>query len=390
MKKGVKALAIYMDNAATTYPKPEIVYEKMDSYLRDIGVSAGRGAYHRALKADRLLFRTRRSLGELFGIEDCSRIVFTKNVTESLNLALKGLLKRGDHVITSSMEHNAMVRPLVQLKKRRGIEVTSIPCSCEGVIDLKALEESIKENTRLIAITHASNLLGTIVPLQKITSLGRKYGLLTLVDTAQTAGNIPIHVEEMGIPLLAFTGHKGLFGPPGTGGLYVHREVEIEPLIEGGTGGDSYLETMPTHLPDLLEAGTLNSSGLVGLGAGVEFILKTGVEKIRDKERELTQKLLLRLMHIDGIEIYGPLEAEKRVPLVSFNLREKASHEVAYLLDQLFGIMVRAGIHCTPKAHQLCGTEKRGAVRVGLSYFNKEEEIEILLKALKEIKKKSI
>lgn len=383
-------MAIYMDNAATTYPKPEMVYEKMDSYLRDIGVSAGRGAYQRALKADRLLFHTRRALGELFGAEEISRIVFTKNSTESLNLALKGLLKRGDHVITSSMEHNAMVRPLAALKKKRGIEVTSIPCSLEGHIGLDHVESAIKESTRLIAITHASNLLGAIAPLREIASLAKNYNLLTLVDTAQTAGSIPIHVEDMGINLLAFTGHKGLYGPPGTGGLYVGPGIQLEPLLEGGTGGDSYREEMPDHLPDALEAGTLNMSGLVGLGAGVEFILKTGLETIREKERSLTKKLLLGLMDMEGVEIYGPLKAEERAALVSFNLKEKASHEVAYLLDQLFGIMVRAGLHCAPQAHQIIGTEKRGAVRVGLSYFNQEEEVEILLKALKKIQRKAL
>lgn len=377
-----------MDNAATSYPKPELVYQRMDSFLRDLGVSAGRGAYQKALEADRLLFRTRRVLSELFGIEESSRLIFTKNITESLNLALKGLLHRGDHVLTTRVEHNAMIRPLLKLRKKRGIEITQVESDREGRLDLKHLKDSIKKNTRLIAMTHASNLLGTILPLKEITSLARENQLITLVDTAQTGGSIPINNRELGVDLLAFTGHKGLFGPPGTGGLYVAKEIELEPLLEGGTGGDSYLEEMPSHLPDALEAGTLNMSGLVGLCAGVESIQKIGLEEIREKELALTEKLLQGLLKMDGVTIYGPESAEERVALVSFNKKEKASHEVAYLLDQVFGIMVRAGLHCTPAAHQLCGTQEKGAVRVGLSYFNTEEEVETLLRALREIGKR--
>lgn len=378
-------MGIYMDNAATTFPKPERVYEEMDSYLRKLGVNAGRGAYQKALQADRLLFKTRRALGDLFQVDDTSHIVFTKNITEALNLALKGLLKEGDHVITSSMEHNALWRPLVSLRKNLGVEVTPIHCTQEGELDFTALEEAVKENTRLIAVTQASNLLGTILPLQKIVSVAQKYNLLTLVDTAQTAGSIPIHLKETGIQLLAFTGHKGLFGPPGTGGLIIHPQVHIHPLLEGGTGGDSSREEMPPHRPDALEAGTLNISGLVGLGAGVEFILEEGLETIRKKEILLTRRLLEGLLQIEGVEIYGVQDPEKRVPLVSFNLKGIGSHQVAYLLDTGYGIMVRAGLHCTPKAHELLGTEKRGAVRVGLSYFNTEEEVEALLTALQEM-----
>lgn len=377
-----------MDNAATTYPKPELVYEEMTSYLREVGVSAGRGAYQRALKVDRLLFGIRKKLGDLFGIEDCSRLIFTKNITEALNLALKGLLKEGDHVLTSQIEHNALWRPLMGLQKKRGIEVTPVKCSQEGLLHLEDLKGKIKKNTRLIALTHASNLLGTITPLKDLAPIGKGHNLLTLVDTAQTAGSIPIHVKEMGIDLLAFTGHKGLFGPPGTGGLYVSSRVQLEPLLEGGTGGDSNLEGMPPHLPDALEAGTLNMVGLVGLGAGVDFLNSIGLSKIREKEIELTYQLLKGLQSMGGFDIYGDLQAEKRVPLVSFNLKGMDSHQVAYLLDHLFGIMVRAGIHCAPKAHQLIGTQRGGAVRVGLSYFNTKEEIGTLLEALGELKKR--
>lgn len=378
-------MAIYMDNAATSYPKPEMVYHKMDSYLRHLGVNAGRGAYQKALEADRLLFKTRRLLGDLFQVTDTSHIIFTKNITEALNLALKGLLKKGDHVITSSMEHNALWRPLTFLRENREIEVTPISCTPEGYLDLEKMEGAIKENTRLIAMTQASNLLGTIVPVQQVVSIAEKYQLLTLLDTAQTAGSIPIDLKKTGIHLLAFTGHKGLFGPPGTGGLVINSPLQLTPLLEGGTGGDSFLEEMPPHLPDMLEAGTLNISGLVGLGAGVEYILTEGIEKIRKKELALTEKLLQGLKDIDGITIYGPKEAEKRVALVSFNLTGIGSHEVAYLLDTVYGIMVRAGLHCTPKAHELIGTEKKGAVRAGLSYFNTAEEVETLHQALLEI-----
>ncbi len=381
-------MSIYLDNAATTHPKPEQVYRQIDRYLREIGVSAGRGAYQKALEAERLLLKTRRSLARLFSITDSSRLIFTKNITEGLNLALKGLLKEKDRVVTSSIEHNALLRPLKYLEKERGIDLTVLHCDQQGNLDLYELSQALKQRPDLLALTHASNLLGTIMPLREISQLAAKNKVPLLLDTAQTAGHLPLNLSEIKVDILAFTGHKGLYGPPGTGGLYLAPGQKPKPLLHGGTGGNSREVIQPSHLPDRYQAGTINTPALVGLGAGVDFILEKGLPAIREHEVKLLSLLLEGLKEIPGTEIYGPTEAEERVGLVSFNLEGIDPDQVAFILDQIYGIMVRSGLHCTPLAHETCGTIDRGAVRVGLSYFNTEAEIETLISALKEIRKK--
>lgn len=378
-------MAVYLDNAATSFPKPGEVYRVMDDFQRCIGASAGRGAYRRALQADEVLFTTRKLLGKLFNISDISRIVFTCNITESLNLALKGLLNQGDHVITSAMEHNAVWRTLKVLEKEKGISINVLPCPGGAAFDPHLLEDAVSAASRLVALTHASNVTGTLMPVRETGAFCRARGIPLLLDAAQTAGVYPVDVEELGVDLLAFTGHKGLLGPMGTGGLYIAPGIDLKPLKEGGTGGDSLLEHQPEHLPDRFEAGTLNVAGIAGLGAAVAYLLNEGVDRIRAHEVELTAYALRRLPEVAGITVYGPPRAEDRTAVISFNLRDIPPEETAYVLDEAYDIMVRAGLHCSPRAHRCIGTVDRGTVRISCGVFNRKEEIDLLLEALQEI-----
>ncbi|MBE3581261.1 MAG: aminotransferase class V-fold PLP-dependent enzyme [Thermoanaerobacteraceae bacterium] len=378
-------MGIYLDNAATSFPKPETVYKAVDDYLRRIGASSGRGAYRRALEAGRVVYEARHNLGRLFNVRDASRIVFTFNVTEALNLALKGLLKEGDHVITTSLEHNAVWRPLKRLERERGIRVTPLPCPAGGPFSLRDLEDALRPNTRMVVMLHASNVTGALMPVEEVGRITRRKGIAFLVDAAQTAGVYPLDVEAMNIDLLAFTGHKGLMGPQGTGGLYIREGWEPEPLVEGGTGSESALEEQPPSLPERYEAGTQNVAGLAGLKAAVEFLLETGVENIRKKEMELLGYLQEGLRGIPGLEIYGPRDVNAKVGVISFNLASAGAGEVAYVLDEVYGIVVRSGLHCAPCAHRTIGTLDRGAVRVSLGYFNTRDDVDTLLAALRDI-----
>jgi len=356
--------------------------------MKDIGASSGRGAYRKALEADRMIYETRRKIANLFGVKDVSRIIFTANATDSLNLALKGFLKPGSHVVTTSMEHNAVWRPLKRLQCEQGVEITLVQCNSDGALNIQNLADVIKPKTKLVVLLHASNVVGTIMPIKEIGQITRERKIPLLVDAAQTAGVYPIDVEELNIDMLVFTGHKGLLGPQGTGGLYIREGIKLEPLKEGGTGGESILETQPANLPDRYEAGTLNTPGLVGLGAGVSYILSEGVEKIRAKEIALTQCLIQKLSEIPEIEIYGPKNAEKQVGVVSINVADYAPEEIGYTLDETYGIMVRTGLHCAPCAHRTIGTIERGTLRIGLGYFNTEEEIDCFAQSIKSIVRK--
>ncbi|ADG81342.1 aminotransferase class V-fold PLP-dependent enzyme [Thermincola potens] len=381
-------MPVYLDNAATSFPKPEVVYRAVDEFMRTVGVNAGRGAYKQALEADRIIYETRRSLARLFNIKDVSRIVFTFNVTESLNLAMKGILKPGDHVITSSMEHNAVWRPLKVLEKELGIGITVVQCDSEGNFNPQQVKDALTEKTKLIVLIHASNVTGTVMPIAEVGSIARENNIPLLVDAAQTAGLYPIDVEAMNIDLLAFTGHKGLMGPMGTGGLYIREGILINPLKEGGTGGDSILEHQPDSLPDRYEAGTPNVSGIAGLGAAVKFILNEGVEKIHNKEAALTVYALRKLSELDGITLYGPRDNKSRVGVISLNIMDIPSPKIGHILDEKYGIMVRTGLHCAPCAHRTIGTVDRGTVRLGLGFFNTQEDIDLFVEAVQEIIKK--
>jgi len=379
---------VYLDNAATSFPKPDIVADAMSGFIKDIGVNAGRGAYRQALKADEMVWRTRSKLAKLFNINNPQRIIFAANVTEALNVALKGLIVNGDHIITTNMEHNAVWRPLKRLERERGIEVTAIPVSVSGEIDYQELERSIKASTRCIAMLHGSNVIGNLLPVKSVGAIARRHGVPLVVDAAQTAGCIPIDVADLGIDIFAFTGHKGLLGPMGTGGLYVGDNLDLEPFKDGGTGGDSILETMPDYLPDRFEAGTQNLPGIAGLGAAAEYLLEQGIENIREHERRLLAYAWEELSNVKGLILYGGHDKVAGVPVITFNIAKLPAEEVAYALDQAYGIMVRSGLHCAPQAHRTIGTERVGTVRVSFGYFNKEQDIRQLAAALNDISKR--
>lgn len=373
-----------MDNAATSFPKPETVYKAVTDAMRHGGGNPGRSGHRMTLAANRLVFEAREALARLLGAKDSSRIIFTSNATEALNLAIMGIVKEGSHVITSNIEHNSVSRPLHALKER-GVEVTKVDCSDEGLFDMDELRRSIKENTSLIALTHASNVIGTIQPLKEIGALAREKGIPFLVDAAQTAGSIPIDVEQMNIDLLAAAGHKSLFGPQGTGLLYIAPHIELEPLKYGGTGAGPVGDDQPLELPDRFEAGTMNTPGIAGLGAGVGVILETGLETIREKEIALVGRLLDGLAGIVGVTIYGPKDPGKRASLVSFNIDGMDPSLVSFSLDNDFGIMTRAGLHCAPNAHRFLGTFPTGCLRLSPGYFNTTEEVDAVLFAINEI-----
>ncbi|MEW5767664.1 MAG: aminotransferase class V-fold PLP-dependent enzyme [bacterium] len=376
---------VYLDNASTSWPKPEEVYLAVDHFMREVGASPGRSGHSLSIEAGRILFETREEVAKLLGVTDSSRIIFTLNATEAINLGIKGLLAPGDHVITTGMEHNSVSRPLRFLEKEIGIEVTAITCSEEGYLDPGKLESAIRPNTRLIAIVHASNVTGTIMPVAQIGRLADDHNIPFMVDAAQTAGVYPIDVEEMKIDLLAFTGHKGMLGPQGTGGLYIRKGLNLRPLVQGGTGSKSEEEDQPGFAPDRYESGTHNTVGLAGLGAGVRFILKEGVDKIREKEKRLLGRLLSGLEGIERVKIYGPKDPNQQTALVSINLKGLDPSTVGYILSENFKIMTRVGLHCAPSAHRTIGTFPEGTVRFSPGYFNTDDQIDYTINSIKEI-----
>ncbi len=377
---------IYLDNAATSWPKPEIVYQTVDKVMRQIGANPGRSGHAMAVEAGRIVQETRELAAELFRISQPSQVVFTLNVTDSLNLALKGLLQAGDHVITSSMEHNAMARPLEALRKT-GVTVSKVVTSPVSGVLPQDIKQAIRPNTKLIAITHASNVTGTLNPISEIGQIAKAAGIVFLVDSAQTAGVFPINVQEMGIDLLAFPGHKALLGCQGVGGLYIDRRIVLKPLREGGTGNKSESLEQPDELPERFESGTLNTPGIAGLGAGIRYIVETGVDKIKHQEETFTNMLLAGLEKIPGVILYGPPLGQPRAAVVSFNIGQVSAAELCLILDRSFQIAVRPGLHCAPDAHQTLGTLQGGTVRISPGYLNTEEEIETCLQAIASIAK---
>ena len=375
---------IYFDNAATSFPKPEEVTRAMVHFSNEIGASPGRSGHRLAIEAGRVVFEAREGIARLLGVKDSSRVVFGLNATEGINQGLKGLLGPGDHVITSSMEHNSVMRPL-RAMMREGLEVTILPCSPEGFLNPQGVRKALRKKTKMVVLNHASNVVGTLQPLEEIGDVCRREGVLFLVDAAQSAGAVPIDMDREKIDLLAFTGHKALFGPQGTGGLVLGERVdekELVPVKRGGTGSRSEQEEHPDFLPDLGESGTPNALGLAGLLAGLEFVMKVGIEEIRQHEKRLTARLLQGLREIDGVKLYGPGTAEKQLATVSFNIQGMAPSEVGLRLDEDFGILCRVGLHCAPAAHRTLGTFPEGTVRFGLSYLNREEEVEEALQAV--------
>lgn len=375
---------IYLDNAATSFPKPQSVIDAVVDCLKNKGANPGRSAHQGALAASRIIFESRERLANLFNVDDSSNIVFTCNATDSLNLGIQGILKPGDHVVTSSMEHNSVSRPLNVLGQK-GVEVTKVTCDAQGHIDLKDIEDAIKANTKLVVTTHASNVTGTLMPLAEIAQIAHERGTLYMVDAAQTAGTFPLDVQNLGIDILACAGHKALLGPQGTGVLYIAPHVELEEIRQGGTGGYSEDPLQPRTRPDRYESGTPNTPGIAGLGAGVKFIQDTGITKIREKENRLTVHLMEGLKTIGGVILYGPGPEETRAPVVSLNIEGAGCHEVAFALDKGFEIASRSGLHCSPDAHKTIGTLDVGTVRLSMGFFNTGEDIDAALEAISHI-----
>lgn len=372
---------IYFDNAATSWPKPPEVRRAMDQYLDAVGGNPGRAGHRLAVAAARVVAGAREALARLLNAPDPARIVFTKNATEALNLAILGSLAPGDHVITGSLEHNAVMRPLRYLEAQ-GVTLTVVACPPDGRPDLEEVRRALRPNTRLLVFTHASNVFGTLLPIEELAHLAREAGVPLLVDAAQTAGCVPIDLQRTPIDLLALSGHKGLFGPPGTGALYIGAGVGPRPLVFGGTGSRSEEEQQPMVLPDRYEAGTLNVVGLAGLAAGLEFIAATGVAAIRAHEQRLLQRFLAGAALLEGITIYGPRDPARQIGVVSFNIAGLSPSEVGLALDEVYGIMARVGLHCAPAAHRTGGTFPRGTVRFGWSWFNTEAQVDQALDAL--------
>lgn len=375
---------IYLDNAATSFPKPEVVYNSIIDAMKNYGANPGRSGHKLALKASRSILETRENLAEFFNIDNPMNIIFTFNATDGLNLAIKGILKPGDHVITTMMEHNSVLRPLMALKEK-GVEVTLIQCNHEGFVNVDDIEKNIKQNTKLIITTHASNVTGTIMPIVEIGKLAKEKNILYMVDAAQTAGAYPIDVEKINIDILVFPGHKCLLGPQGTGGVYIREGIGIDELRQGGTGSKSFEFVQPQIVPDKYESGTPNAPGIIGLGAGVKFILDKGINTIREHEKYITKFFIEELRKIDKVKIYGPCDIDKRMAVVPINIGDMDSSEVSFLLDSEYDIGTRPGLHCAPLAHKTIGTFEQGVVRFSFGYFTKIEEIKVALKAIKEI-----
>lgn len=375
---------VYFDNAATTFPKPDIVYDSIITAMKEYGANPGRSGHKMALKASRGIYETRELLGKLVNYNNPMNVIMTFNGTEGLNIGIKGTLKAGDHVITTSMEHNSVLRPITYLENF-GVEHTIVYGDEKGRIKVEDIKKAIRKNTKLIVTTHLSNLTGTIMPVEAIGKLAHDNNILYMVDGAQSVGVYDIDMARMNIDLLAFPGHKGLLGPQGTGGLIIREGLSPNEIFHGGTGSDSHSLVQPTLLPDKYESGTENAPGIVGLGAGIKYILDRGIENIRKYEEELTSHFIEEALKIDGIKLYGPSNVKEQGAVVALNIKDADSSEVSYILDQEFDIAVRPGLHCAPLAHKTIGTLEQGVVRFSFGIFNTHEEIEFAIKALKQI-----
>lgn len=374
---------IYLDNAATTMHKPQAVIDAVVQAMNSLG-NAGRGANEASLSAARIIYDTRDRLAQLFHAENAKRIAFTCNSTESLNIAIKGSLNPGDHAITTALEHNSVLRPLYEMQEQ-GVELTVIESDKRGRICYEDFEKAIRPETKVIVCTNGSNLTGNRVDLERVGKIAADHGIRFIVDASQTAGVFEIDVQKMYIDILCFTGHKGLLGPQGTGGIYVREGIELRPLKSGGSGVDTYNTHHPAEMPTALEAGTLNGHGIAGLGAGVKYIMDTGMEHIRETEQHYMWKFYNGVKDIPGVKIYGDFETEDRCPIVTLNIADYDSSEVSDELLMTYGISTRPGAHCAPLMHKALGTVDQGAVRFSFSHFNTEEEIDAAIAAIREL-----
>lgn len=382
-------MKLYLDNAATSYPKPREVHEAMNDYMINLGASPGRGSYASALDSSRIVYNCRESLCSLFNFDKVENVVFTSNITHSLNILINGFIKEGMHVITSSMEHNSVLRPLHTLKNVLNFELDIVKASSDGIINVEDIKNSIRENTKLIILTHSSNVIGTLQPLENIGLICKEKGIFFIVDSAQTAGITEVDFKKLNCNALAFTGHKGLLGPQGIGGFLIDDSFNenCSSIFVGGTGSLSSDLLQPDFLPDKFESGTLNTPGIAGLLAGVNFINSVGINTIKEKEEFLTKKLIDGLLNINDVILYGITTSSNRTSAISINFKNIDSSEVAYTLDSEFGIMTRTGLHCAPLAHQTIGTYPSGTLRMSLGYFNDEKDVSYTLDSLNKILK---
>lgn len=380
----MSTLPVYLDNAATSWPKPPEVIAAMQAYLENGGGSPGRAAHGKSLASARMVYETRDALSSLFNATSPDRVIFTKNATEAINLLLFGFLNPGDHVIVSSMEHNAVMRPLRQLESR-GVSLSVAACDSCGRLDPLTIKTALTPRTRLVLLVHASNVTGTLLPIAEVANIAREAGIRFAVDAAQTAGVHPIDVQSGGIDFLTFTGHKSLGGPQGTGGLVIGPDVDLRPLMFGGTGSASESENQPAFLPDKLESGTLNAIGIAGLGASLAALAEFGVENVLAHERKLMKLFRDGLKEMPDIEVYGPENTAESVGVLSLNVASRPCEEVGMELERDFDILTRTGLHCAPAAHRTIGTFGRGTVRFSVSRFNTESDIHAALEALSRI-----
>lgn len=373
----------YFDNAATSFPKPSEVTESIIHYIKDIGSNVGRGAYGSAYEAEETVLETREMIAELFHYDKYKNVIFTKNITESLNVLIKGFLKKGDHVLVSSMEHNAVMRPLNAIKEN-GIDFTRIPCNKEGELEIETMSKCLRPNTKAVIMTHASNVCGTIMPLEEAGRFCRKNNLFFIVDSAQSAGSIDIDINKINADAIAFTGHKGLLGPQGIGGFVINDRLNplVSPLIEGGTGSLSEKEIQPDYMPDKYEAGTMNMPGIFGLNAALKYINKETISAIREKEMELTRMFIEDIRNISNIRLIGTRDINKRTAVVSLDFLAKDNSQIAFTLAESFNIYTRCGLHCAPSAHKTLGTFPYGTVRFSFGYMNNISEIKYAADAI--------
>ena len=374
---------IYLDNAATTMHKPQEVIDAVVEAMSSMG-NAGRGAHGAALSASRIIYDTREKLCKMFGGTSPKQVVFTSNSTESLNIAIKGLIEPGDHVVTTMMEHNSVLRPLYELQEK-GAELTIVKSDSRGVTDYADIEAAIRPDTKAIVCTNGSNLSGNLVDLKRVGEIAKRHGVLFIVDASQTAGVFPIDVQEMNIDVLCFTGHKSLMGPQGTGGMYVREGLAIRPLKSGGSGVQTYSKTHPTDMPTALEAGTLNGHGIAGLHAALEVIERTGMDHIREKEQDLMWRFYEGVKDIPGVKVYGDFSSKNRCPIVTLNIGDYDSSEVSDELLTEYNISTRPGAHCAPLMLEALGTVEQGAVRFSFSHCNTEEEVDTAIEAIREL-----
>lgn len=377
---------VYLDNAASSWPKPDTVNKAMTEFNREIGANPGRSGHSMSIDAGRLVFSVREKIATLFGVPDPLGVVFTKNATEALNIASLGLLKSGDHAVVSGFEHNAIMRPLRFLEEN-GVMITVLPPSSDGGTDPDDLKKALRKETKAVYCLHASNVTGSVMQVEALSRIAHSQDVLFCVDASQSAGVLPIDIQAMGIDMLAFTGHKSLCGPQGTGGLVLRPGIEkiLRPVLFGGTGSRSEYEIQPDFLPDMFEAGTLNSTGIAGLGAGLDFIAAKGIDVIGSHERKLTSRLIEGLSSIPGLKLHGRQSSAERIAVVSFTVDGMSPSALSFALDERYGIMTRPGLHCAPAAHKSIGTFNEGTVRMSLSFFTTEDEVRYAVESVAEI-----